>query len=152
MYISLCRNEMNEILRMMIKKKKFFWNTQNVNCLILTMRSQKRKRNFCMILLAWKQDGNEIFGRYVASELRSITENQVRWIKWSIQNMLQTGANTYPMPFSPGSSIILWLLHLWHHHKWHPHQWHWRIWKTDSLMNHCVKCWHVIIPGNCSYF
>ena len=61
------------------------------------------------------EDENDIFGKYVASELRSIKETKVRrWIKWSVQNLLSMGqigampSNFHQMPFSPmGSSYSM---------------------------------------------
>lgn len=61
------------------------------------------------------EDENDIFGKYIASELRSIKENKVRrWIKWSLQNLLYMGqigampSNFHQMPFPPtGSSYSM---------------------------------------------
>ena len=61
-------------------------------------------------------DEHDVFGKYIASELRSIKEARVqRWIKWSIQNTLYTAQcgmtpptrPTHQMPFSPGSSYSM---------------------------------------------
>ena len=61
------------------------------------------------------EDENDIFGKYIASKLRSIKENKVRrWIKWSVQNLLYMGqigavpSNFHQMPFPPmGSSYSM---------------------------------------------
>ena len=62
-------------------------------------------------------DEHDVFGKYVANELRSIKEIRVqKWIKWSIQNTLYTAQygmtpptrpTTHQMPFSPGSSYSM---------------------------------------------
>ena len=54
-----------------------------------------------------KEDGFEIFGRYVASELRTMkTPNAQRWAKLQIQNILY-GAQAEPDPQPNGPSYSM---------------------------------------------
>ena len=60
-------------------------------------------------------DEYDVFGKYIANELRNITDTRAqRWIKWSIQNTLYTAhcgmslpsRYPYPQSHSPASSIV----------------------------------------------